>query len=293
MMCRVLRVSPSGYYAWRQRPESSRSLNNRGLLTEIRMIHAKSTGTYGSLRVRADLRDRGHSCGRHRIARLMRTVGLQGIPKRRFRRTTTSYHSQPVAPNRLEQDFTAPAPNERWVADITYIPTGEGWLYLAVILDLYSRKVVGWSMSSRLQRDLVLEALNMALGRRTPAPGLIHHSDRGSQYASHDFQKLLRDQGIECSMSGAGNCYDNAVAESFFALLKRERVNRQHYPTRAQARTDIFHYIEVFYNRQRRHSYASQMSPEQFETDVLIQGNSRDDGTLEPSERSLSNMKEG
>jgi putative transposase len=204
-----------------------------------------------------------------------------------------SNHSRPVSPNRLAQDFIAEAPNERWVADITYIPTGEGWLYLAVILDLYSRKVVGWSMSARLQRDLVLEALKMAIGQRPPLPGLIHHSDRGSQYASHDFQKLLRDQGIACSMSGAGNCYDNAVAESFFALLKRERVHRWYYRTRAEATADIFQYIEIFYNRQRRHSYASQMSPEQFETDVLIQGNSRDDGTLEPSERSLSNMKEG
>ncbi len=293
MTCRLLRVSASGYYAWRQRPESTRKRENRKLANEIAAIHANSHGTYGSLRVRAELLETGHACGRHRVARLMHTAGLHGIPKRRFRRTTMSNHSRPVSPNRLAQDFIAEAPNERWVADITYIPTGEGWLYLAVILDLYSRKVVGWSMSARLQRDLVLEALKMAIGQRPPLPGLIHHSDRGSQYASHDFQKLLRDQGIACSMSGAGNCYDNAVAESFFALLKRERVHRWYYRTRAEATADIFQYIEIFYNRQRRHSYASQMSPEQFETDVLIQGNSRDDGTLEPSERSLSNMKEG
>ncbi len=291
-MCRLLRVSPSGYYAWEQRLDSTRVCENRRLLAEIRTIHATSTGTYGSLRVQAELLDNGHACGRHRVARLMRSAGLQGIPKRRFRRTTTSDHKHPVASNCLAQDFTATAPNQRWVADITYLRTGEGWLYLAVVLDLYSRKVVGWSTSARLQRDLVLEALKMALGRRTTVPGLIHHSDRGSQYASRDFQRVLKDQGITCSMSGKGNCYDNAVAESFFALLKRERVHRCHYRTRAEAKTDIFQYIEDFYNRQRRHSYASQMSPEQFETYVLIPGNSRDDGTLEPSERSLSNMKE-
>ena len=177
-----------------------------------------------------------------------------------------------MAPNRLAQDFTAASPNERWVADITCLHTGEGWLYLAVILDLYSRKVVGWSLNHRLERDLVLEALKMAIGRRTQAPGLIHHSDRGSQYASTDFQQALKKQGIVCSMSGAGNCYDNAVVESFFALLKRERVHRQHYQTRAEARTDIFQYIEVFYNRQRRHSSVGFMNPEQFERHPQKQG---------------------
>ena len=272
LMCRVLRVSASGFYAWRNRPDSRRVCEDRRLLTKIRTIHAKSTGTYVSPRVRAELLDNGHFCGRHRVARLMRVEGLQGIPKRRFQRTTTSSHKLPVAPNRLAQDFTAEAPNERWVADITYIPTGEGWLYLAVVLDLYSRKVVGWSLRPRLQRDLVLEALKIAIGQRPPVPGLIHHSDRGSQYASRDFQKLLRDQGIACSMSGAGNCYDNAVAESFFALLKRERVHRCHYQTRAQARTDMFHYIEVFYNRQRRHSSLDQRSLDQFERPVFKSG---------------------
>jgi len=271
-MCRLLRVSASGYYAWRHRPDSTRMRENRKLLGEIGTIHAKSTGTYGSLRVRAELLDKGHDCGRHRVARLMRTAGIQGIPKRRFRRTTKSSPALPVVPNLLAQDFTAAEPNQRWVADITYIRTGEGWLYLAVVLDLYSRKVVGWSLSPRLQRDLVLEALKMAIGRRPPLPGLIHHSDRGSQYASHDFQKLLRDHGIACSMSGAGNCYDNAVVESFFALLKRERVYRQTYRTRAEATTDIFQYIEIFYNRERRHSCASLMSPEQFETAARKRG---------------------
>ncbi len=212
------------------------------------------------------MRDRGHACGRHRVARLMRSAGLQGIPKRRFRRTTTRDHRLPVAPNRLNQDFSATGPNQRWVSDITYVRTGEGWLYVAVILDLYSRKVVGWSTSVRLQRDLVLEALKMALGQRTPAPDLIHHSDRGSQYASPEFQNLLKAHGITCSMSGVGNCFDNAVAESFFATLKRERVHRRYYQTRGEASADVFQFIEVFYNRQRRHSAVDQRSPEQFET---------------------------
>jgi len=233
---------------------------------EIRIIHAKSMGTYGNLRVRAELRDQGQACGRHRVARLMRSAGLQGIPRRRFRRTTTSTHKLPVAPNRLKQDFSATAPNQRWVADITYVRTGEGWLYLAVILDLYSRKVVGWATSTRLQRDLVLEALKMAVGRRTLGSGLMHHSDRGSQYASQDFQSLLKEVGIACSMSGTGHCYDNAVAESFFATLKRERVYRVQYRTRADATDDLFQFIEVFYNRQRRHSSVGFRSPAHVET---------------------------
>ncbi len=250
---------------WKRRPECRRTCENRRLLGKIRTIHAKSTGTYGRVRVLAELRDRGFACGRHRIARLMRSADLQGIPRRRFRRTTTSVHRLPVAPNRLKQDFSASAPNQRWVSDITYLWTGEGWLYLAVILDLYSRKVVGWSTSNRLQSDLVLEALQMALGLRTLVPGLIHHSDRGSQYASQDFQNLLRNHDIQCSMSGTGNCYDNAVAESFFATLKRERVYRQMYRRRDEAKSDLFQYIEVFYNRQWRHSAAGLKSPVQFE----------------------------
>jgi len=176
----------------------------------------------------------------------MRAVGLQGIPKRRFHRTTTSGHKLPVAPNRLKQDFTATGPNQRWVSDITYVRTGEGWLYVAVILDLYSRKVVGWSTNARLQRDLVLNALEMAFGHGTPSTGRIHHSDRGSQYASADFQQLLKNHGIECSISGTGNCYGNAVAESFFATLKPERVHRHSYHLRAEATTEVFHYIEIF-----------------------------------------------
>ena len=264
-MCRVLQVSVSGYYAWRNRPDCRRTCENRRLLAEIRTIHAKSTGTYGSLRIHAELQENGFSCGRHRVAHLMRSEGLQGIPRRRFRRTTTSRPNQPVAPNLLKQDFTATAPNQRWAGDITYVRSGEGWLYVAVILDLYSRKVVGWTTSTRLQRNLVWDALTMAVDRRSLVPGLIHHSDRGSQYASHEFQKLLRDHGLQCSMSGAGNCFDNAVAESFFATLKRERVHPTHYRTRVEAQTDLFHYIEIFYNRQRRHSGVGQRSPAQFE----------------------------
>jgi len=264
LMYRILQVSASGYYAWRCRPDSRRICENRRLLAEIQTIHAKSTGTYGSLRVRAELLDRGYTCGRHRVARLMQSSGLHGIPKRRFRCTTTSDPRLPVASNRLKRDFTATAPNHRWVSDITYIRTGEGWLYLSVILDLYSRKVVGWSTSNRLQRNVVVEAFTMALGRRTPFSGLIHHSDRCSQYASHDFQKLLKAQGIECSMSGPGNCYDNAVAESFFATLQRECLHRRQYQTRAEAKSALFHFIEVYYNRQRRHSTIAQVSPEHF-----------------------------
>jgi putative transposase len=258
-MCRLLCVSASGYYAWQQRPASARTQKNRRLLKKIRTIHTKSRGTYGSPRVRAELLEEGYSCGRHRVARLMQEARLQGIPKRRFRRTTIRDHKLPVAPNRLQQDFTATSLNERWVSDITYIRTGEGWLYVAIILDLFSRKVVGWSTSARLQRNLVLEALKMALGGRLPTPALMHHSE---------FQQALKDHGIECSMSGTGNCYDNAVAESFFATLKRERVHRQAYRTRADATADLFQYIEVFYNRQRRHSSNGYMNPERFERQV-------------------------
>ena len=265
MMCRLLNVSSSGYYAWRTRPESVRGRENRKLTVEIRAIHAESDGIYGSPKILDELRDRGYSCGRHRVARLMRLEGLRGIPKRRFRRTTNSDHGNPVAPNVLEQNFTANAQDERWAADITYIRTGEGWLYLAVVLDLYSRRVVGWSMSTRLTRDLVLDAVTMAVWRRAPKADLIHHSDRGCQYTSDDFRTLLKSHGIRCSMSGTGNCFDNAVVESFFGLLKRERVYRRKYRTREQARADIFDYIEVFYNRKRRHSYLGSRSPAEFE----------------------------
>lgn len=244
MMCRLLQVKPSGFYAWLRRPPSRRSLENGRLKKHITAIHAESDGVYGSPKVRDELLQLGFRAGRHRVARLMRELGLQGCPKKRYRVTTQSDHGFRVAPNTLEREFEADRPDQRWVADITYIRTAEGWLYLAVVMDLFSKAIVGWSMSERITRDIVLRALLMALWRRRPDAGLLHHSDRGSQYASGDFQALLDEHGIECSMSGSGNCCDNAAMESWFGLLKRERVNRRGYRTRKVARLDVFDYIE-------------------------------------------------
>ena len=266
MMCRVLKVSRSGYYIWRVRPESQRAKTDRQLTEVIKGLHKASKGTYGSPRITADLRDEGYHHGPHKVARLMRLAGLKGCPQRRFRITTQRDPSHPVAENLLDQDFTAEAPNQRWASDITYIATNQGWLYLAVVMDLYSRRIVGWSMSRWINRHLVIDALNMAIGARRPGADLIHHSDRGSQYTSDDFRDELLKHGIECSMSGCGNCYDNAVVESFFGLLKREWVNRVRYRTRAEARADVFEYIECFYNRKRRHGYLGNISPAEFET---------------------------
>jgi len=263
MMCRSLMVSPSGYYAWRVRPESRRTVYDRELTRAIRRIHAESDGTYGSPRIHVELQAEGFSCGRIKVARLMRKAGLKGCPKRRFRVTSRGGHVS--ARNLLEQNFSAPSTNQRWASDITFIWTGQGWLYLAVVMDLYSRRIVGWSMSRRINRHLVLNALNMALDQRHIERELIHHSDRGAQYLSDDFQGLLKKHGISCSLSGAGSCYDNAVVESFFATLKRERVKRRKYRTRDQARADVFDYIERFYNRQRRHGYVGNISPVEFE----------------------------
>lgn len=269
MTCRCLKIKPGGFYAWLRRPPSARSVENARLKKKIVEIHAESDGVYGSPKVRDELFDLGFAIGKHRVARLMRELGLQGCPKKRYKVTTQSNHRFSVAPNHLNRDFTATQPNQRWVADITYIRTGEGWLYLAVVLDLYSRAIVGWSMSHRLTRDLVLKALLMALWRRNPEADLLHHSDRGSQYASDDFQSLLDDHGIQCSMSGTGNCYDNAAMESWFGLLKRERVYRRRYRTRQDARSDVFDYIERFYNRRRRHGSAGRMSPLDYEAATL------------------------
>jgi putative transposase len=265
MMCRLLRVSRSGYYAARSRPESARSRQDRELMSEIRRVHSASQGVYGSPRIVSELAAEGHQVGRHKVARLMRLARLRGCPKRRFRVTTQRDPSHAVAKNLLKQNFSADAPNQRWVADITYISTHEGWLYLAVVMDLYSRRIVGWSMSRWISRRIVVDALRMAVDARQPEVSLIHHSDRGSQYTSDDFRDELAKHGIECSMSGTGNCYDNAVAESFFGLLKRERVNRTRYRTRDEARADVFDYIEVFYNRKRRHGYLGNISPVDFE----------------------------
>ncbi len=233
----------------------------------IRRVHAESDGTYGSPRIHAELKEDGFACGQAKVARLMHKAGLKGCPKRRFRVTTKSGLAR--AGNLLEQDFSAQTPNERWASDITYIWTGQGWLYLAVVMDLYSRRIIGWSMSRRINRHLVLKALSMALGQRQPGNDLIHHSDRGVQYLSDDFQDLLKKHGITCSMSDKGSCYDNAVVESFFASLKRERIKRKKYRTRDDARADVFDYIERFYNRKRRHGTIGNISPVEFEKRTL------------------------
>jgi len=265
LMSRLLNVSPSGFYAWRKRPESARSRSDRALVVDIKAAHRASRGNYGSPRVRRALVAQGHKVGRDRVARLMRENDLRGKRRRRFRNTTQSKHSHPVAPNVLERQFTAERPNAAWVGDITYVWTLEGWLYLSVILDLYTRRVVGWAMSKRIDQALTLRALEMALRACEPEPGLIHHTDRGSQYAANDYQKSLTARGIICSMSRKGNCWDNAVAESFFATLKVEFVHESLFRTRAQATSEIFEYIEVFYNRERRHSFLGYVSPLEFE----------------------------
>ena len=265
MMCRVLEVSRAGFYAWRRRPEAVRVVEDRRLAVEVASIHAESRQRYGSPRVHAELRERGKKTSRKRVARLMRQQGLRARHKRRFRTTTDSAHEFPVAPNRLKRKFEVDAPNTAWVTDITYIWTREGWLYLAVILDLFSRRVVGWAMSEKITRQLALAALTMALSRRQPPRGLIHHSDRGSQYASSEYRRLLAANNIVCSMSRRGDCWDNAVAESFFSTLKLELVYESDWAIRAEARPAIFEYLEAFYNRERRHSSLGYLSPVAFE----------------------------
>ena len=268
-LCRILKVSRSGYYAWGGREPSPRQKENERLLRRIHAFFERSSGTYGSLRIVRDLREEGFCCGKHRVAKLMRQAGLCAVVAPRFRLTTHSKHALPVAENLLDQDFSAPEANLKWAGDITYLWTGEGWLYLAVVLDLFSRRVVGWSMQSRLNRSLVVNALQSALCQRRPEAGLVHHSDRGCQYASYDFQAMLREQGILCSMSRRGNCWDNAPVESFFGTLKQELVNRCRFPTREAARREVFEYIEVWYNRQRRHSSLGYVSPAEFEQRAL------------------------
>jgi putative transposase len=271
VMCRVLAVSRSGYYAWRKRPTSPRKMADQALSQQIKVIHQQSRQTYGSPRIQAELAENKINCGHKRVARLMRQAELCAKQSRKFRATTTdSAHNYPVAPNLLDQDFSASRPNEKWLTDITYIPTAEGWLYLAVVLDLYSRRIVGWAMNDSLERHLVIAALQMALKMRQPPAGLLHHSDRGSQYASEDYQALLTQYQMRCSMSRTGNCYDNAPTESFFGTLKTELVHHCQYPTKAAAKTDIFEYIEVFYNRFRRHSALRYQSPVNFEKLALI-----------------------
>jgi transposase InsO family protein len=264
-LCRALRVSRSGYSAWKQRPPSERHRQEQEILIVIRAAHQESRGTYGSPRITRELRARGVACGRNRVARLMREYEITARPIRRSPRTTDSTHALPVAPNLLGRRFDVEGPDTHWSADITYLWTGEGWLYLAVVLDLYSRRVVGWSMRDTLDRSLVLSALESALAQRHPGVGLICHSDRGSQYASADYQALLSGAGALCSMSRRGNCYDNAPVESFFASLKRELIHRCSFATREEARSAVFEWMAVWYNRRRRHSTLGYLSPEQFE----------------------------
>lgn len=266
VMCNVLEVSRSGYYAWVERPKAKRELDDEQLAVAITAIHHRSRGTYGSPRVHAELRAEDHSVSRKRVERLMRELGLQARTRRRYRVTTDSEHSNPVAPNLLARQFAADEPNVAWVTDITYVWTDEGWLYVAAILDLFSRRVVGWAVSERITRELTLEALDMALVHRRPPAGLLHHSDRGCQYASHDYRAALEKRGFVCSMSRKGNCWDNAVAESFFATLKVELVYRSRFATRDAAKRALFEYIETFYNRRRRHSALGYLSPIDFET---------------------------
>jgi putative transposase len=264
-MCAVLGVSTSGYYAWRDRPESMRTAANRSLSEDIRRVHADSRQRYGSPRVHAALRAEGRRVGRNRVARLMQRHGIRARQKRRFCRTTDSHHGSPLAPNLLARQFTALAPDRVWLADITYIPTAEGWLYLAAILDMFSRRIVGWAMDDRITQELTLSALRMAIVTRHPKPGLLHHSDRGSQYAAHAYRHLLADHGMLCSMSRKANCWDNAPIESFFGTMKTELDDGSGYETRQEARNELFQFIEGFYNRHRLHSAIGYVTPMQKE----------------------------
>lgn len=268
-MCRVIGASRSGYYGWRRQPESKRQKDNEKILVEIRESHKNSRRAYGSPRITKDLQAKGIKCSENRVARLMKIHGIIAKTKKKFKATTNSKHNLPVAENLLNQNFVTEKPNTVWASDITYVPTLEGWLYLAVILDLFSRQVVGWAMSDRLTSDFVIKALYQAIGRRRLVSGCIVHSDRGVQYASADFRDVLKTFGFIQSMSRKGNCYDNAVSESFFHTLKTEHVYEHRYETRAEARQSIFEYIEMFYNRQRRHSALGYRSPVLFELEAM------------------------
>src|ERR671917_368005 len=264
-LCKVLGVSPSGYFAWRSRPASRRQREDLVLLAHVRSAFQLSNETYGSPRMTRELQDAGLAVGRRRTARLMRENGLRARQPRRFKRTTDSQHAFPVAPNLLDQDFSAERPDEKWGADISYVWTREGWLYLAVVIDLFARRVVGWAVSDRLHKELALAALRRALVVRRPGAGLLHHSDRGSQYCSIEYQAELRRRGVLFSMSGKGNCYDNSMVETFFKTLKSELVWRTVFQTRAEAREALARYIDGFYNPIRRHSALGFVSPAQFE----------------------------
>jgi putative transposase len=264
-MCEALEVSASGYYSWASRTPSPTEQRHEKLVAAIRVIHAEVKGRYGSPRMTAELNARGHDCSENTVANLMQKQGIRAKTPRRFVRTTDSRHGLPVAANVLDRDFNSTAPNTTWSADITYIPTADGWLYLAVVEDLFSRRIVGWAMDATMTSRLVVDALEMALRRRLPAEGLVAHSDRGSQYASEHHRGILARHGIECSMSRVAQCWDNAPVESFFASLKRELVHDEKYTSRDQAKASLFEYIEAFYNRVRLHSSLGFLSPEVFE----------------------------
>lgn len=265
MMCQALDVSRSGFYAWKTRPQSARSIENDELVKEMQAIQKQLRKSYGSPRMSSELQARGKSCSRGRAERLMRENSIAAKPKKKFVLTTQADPTKPVAENLLDRNFLPTGPNQSWASDITYIRTLSGWLYLAVTMDLFSRKVVGWATSSRIDAELVVRALQMAIAQRSPEAGLLHHSDQGSQYTSDDFQKVLSQRGMICSMSRRGNCWDNAVVESFFGSMKAEWLDDL-YRNHRDARKDIFEYIEVFYNRVRMHSTLSGISPVQFES---------------------------
>jgi transposase InsO family protein len=270
LLCQVMRVSRSGFYSWKNREKSPRQQEQERLIPKVKTIHHQSKSSYGARRISTELKAQGESCGRTKAGTLMKLAGVEAKQKRKFKATTDSKHNLPVAPNLLDRNFKTASPDIVYCGDITYIWTGEGWLYLAVVLDLFSRQIVGWSMSNRINKELVINAFRMALWRRRPEAGLIFHSDRGSQYCSKKFQKMLTDNGMLSSMSRKGDCWDNSVAESFFGSLKTERVFGEHYSTREEARRDIVDYIEMFYNSKRRHSYLGYLSPKEFEKKMAM-----------------------
>lgn len=264
VLCEVMKVTRGGYYAWATREESQHSRQNREMVNVVKATHTKSKGSYGARRHASELTAQGLSCGKYRAATIMALAGVEAKQKKRFKATTDSNHNKRVFPNLIKREFTVLAPNKVWVSDITYIRTFAGWLYLAVVIDLFNREVVGWSMGHKIDRHLVISATRMAVWRRKPPAGLIFHSDRGSQYCSYDFKKYITGHGMIGSMSRKGNCWDNAVAESFFGSLKKERVYSESYKTRQQAKSDIVDYIEMFYNSFRRHSHLGNLSPREF-----------------------------
>lgn len=270
LLCSVMQVTRSGYYSWRTRGKSARQHEYEKLIPVVQEAHRISKETYGTRRIVDEVKAVGVSCGREKAKTLMKLANVSAKQKRKFKVTTDSKHNLPVAPNLLNREFKVDEPDRAYVSDITYIWTSEGWLYLAIVLDLYSRRIVGWSLNNRMSRTLVMDALRMAILRRQPSPGLIFHSDRGSQYCSGDFQKMLKTYGMVSSMSRKGNCWDNSVAESFFGSLKTERVFFANYTSRDEAKKDIVDYIEMFYNCKRRHSYLGNISPRDFEELLLL-----------------------